>query len=347
MTSVSWQTAALHDLSPQTLYRLLALRSAVFVVEQTCCYLDPDGADLTALHVWAEQDGEIMACCRILPPEHSTAPAAIGRVVINPLFRGQKLGYPLMDAAVQAVYRHFGTRQINISAQAHLTAFYKKCGFTVCSDVYDEDGIPHCDMFRPALLLSAQERRDVMIFADSDPDENPWVAGKPRTAEITVSEYDPAWPAVYAQEKQRILDVLGDKALHIEHVGSTAVPGLAAKPVIDIDLIVADPADETDWLPALIADGYEHTVREPSWYQHRMLKRDNPQINLHVFAPRCPEHLRHILFRDWLITHPDDRADYAQSKMTAKDGVSITMDYNRKKHDTVQQIYARLFAALP
>ncbi len=84
MTPINWQTVALHDLSPQTLYRLLALRSAVFVVEQTCCYLDPDGADLTALHVWAEQDGEIMACCRILPPENSTAPAAIGRVVINP-----------------------------------------------------------------------------------------------------------------------------------------------------------------------------------------------------------------------------------------------------------------------
>ncbi|EMD6370573.1 GrpB family protein [Morganella morganii] len=202
-------------------------------------------------------------------------------------------------------------------------------------------------MFRPPVLLSAQERQDVMIFAESDQDETPWVAGKPRSAEITVSEYDPVWPAVYVQEKQRILDVLGDKALHIEHVGSTAVPGLAAKPVIDIDLIVADPADEAAWLPALIALGYEHTVREPSWYQHRMLKRDQPQVNLHVFAPRCPEHLRHILFRDWLITHPDDLAAYAQSKMTAKDGVSNTMDYNRKKHDTVQQIYARLFAALP
>jgi ElaA protein len=87
MIPINWQTAALRDLTPQTLYRLLALRSAVFVVEQTCCYLDPDGADLTALHVWAEQDGEIMACCRILPPENSTAPAAIGRVVINPQCR--------------------------------------------------------------------------------------------------------------------------------------------------------------------------------------------------------------------------------------------------------------------
>lgn len=95
--------------------------------------------------------------------------------------------------------------------------------------------------------------------------------------------------------------------------------------MIDIDLIVADPADEAAWLPALIAPGYEHTVREPSWYQHRMLKLDQPQVNLHVFAPRCPGHLRHILFRDWLISHPDDLAVYAQSKMTAKDGVSITM----------------------
>lgn len=148
MTAITWHTAEFNALSPQTLYRLLALRSAVFVVEQTCCYQDADGADLTALHLWAEQNGEIVACCRILPPADDAAPAAIGRVVVNPHFRGQKLGYPLMEAAIRAVHQYHGQRQIHISAQAHLTAFYEKCGFTICSDVYSEDGIPHCDMVR-------------------------------------------------------------------------------------------------------------------------------------------------------------------------------------------------------
>ncbi|NHW59438.1 GrpB family protein, partial [Escherichia coli] len=91
-----------------------------------------------------------------------------------------------------------------------------------------------------------------------------------------------------------ITQKLKDKCLAIEHIGSTAVPGLDAKPIIDIDLIVADPADEPRYIPWLNQLGYELTVREPSWYQHRMLKLETPKVNLHIFAPNCPEHLRHI-----------------------------------------------------
>ncbi|HHR3935051.1 MULTISPECIES: GrpB family protein [Gammaproteobacteria] len=79
-----------------------------------------------------------------------------------------------------------------------------------------------------------------------------------------------------------------------DHVGSTAVEGLAAKPIIDIDLIVENPEDEASYLLALEALGYELTIREPSWYQHRMLKLHHPMVNLHVFGKDCPEYYRHL-----------------------------------------------------
>ncbi|MBD8453013.1 GrpB family protein [Serratia rubidaea] len=194
--------------------------------------------------------------------------------------------------------------------------------------------------------LTAAEREAVMHFADGDPDENPWVAGKPRQEEIDVVDYDPRWPQRFAQEKARLERALGPYALHIEHVGSTAVPALAAKPIIDIDLLVADPANEAGYIPPLTALGYVHTIREPSWYQHRMLRLDAPQINLHVFAIGSPEHLRHRLFRDWLIAHPEDRQRYVASKRRARQGVNTMTDYNRNKQETVRQIYAKIFAAL-
>ncbi|WP_321158153.1 GrpB family protein [Providencia stuartii] len=194
--------------------------------------------------------------------------------------------------------------------------------------------------------LSPEEIAAVMTFEDGDPNENPWVLEKPRALKIDVSDYDPRWAECFIQEKKRIMAILGDTALHIEHVGSTAVPGLSAKPIIDIDLIVADPTDESRYIPQLTALGYVHTIREPSWYEHRMLYLDNPQVNLHVFAPHCPEHLRHRLFRDWLITHPDDVKAYAASKMQAKKGINTMMDYNQKKNDTVRSIYEKLFTSL-
>ncbi|HEM8865899.1 TPA: GrpB family protein [Providencia stuartii] len=194
--------------------------------------------------------------------------------------------------------------------------------------------------------LSPEDICAVMKFEDDDPNENPWVLGKPPTLKIEIRDYDPIWATLFIQEKARIQAALGEAALHIDHIGSTAVPNLAAKPIIDIDLIVEDPTAENRYIPQLTALGYVHTIREPSWYEHRMLYLDKPQVNLHVFAPGCPEHLRHQLFRDWLMTHPDDLATYAVSKMKAKEGVNTMMDYNQKKNDTIQKIYAKLFAHL-
>jgi GrpB-like predicted nucleotidyltransferase (UPF0157 family) len=131
---------------------------------------------------------------------------------------------------------------------------------------------------------------------------------------IIIVPYDARWPDLYAREAQRIRQLLGPSALSIEHVGSTAVPGLAAKPRIDIDLVVPDSADESSYLPALEGAGYFVVTREPGWHEHRVLKGPDTDVNLHVFSPDAPELQRHRRFRDWLRSHPDDRAQYGALK---------------------------------
>jgi len=110
------------------------------------------------------------------------------------------------------------------------------------------------------------------------------VAGAGPGTGIEVSHPDPGWPRQYDRLAGRIRQALGWRVLQLEHVGSTSVPGLAAKPVIDIDLTVADPARERDYVPALEASGFRLVIREPWWYGHRLLGADEPRCNLHVFG---------------------------------------------------------------
>jgi GrpB-like predicted nucleotidyltransferase (UPF0157 family) len=137
--------------------------------------------------------------------------------------------------------------------------------------------------------------------------------------------------------------------LGLEHVGSTAVPGLPAKPVIDIDLAVADADDEDAYVPDLAAAGFTLRIREPWWYGHRMLRADQPRANLHVFAPDSPEPVRHRIFRDWLRQDADDRDLYASTKAEAAKAANAlgehVMQYNARKQAVVREIYARAFAA--
>lgn len=186
---------------------------------------------------------------------------------------------------------------------------------------------------------------EIVRHHDPDPSINPWVHGKPPEEDIVVAPYDPAWPVLYAELARRIEDALGPAALDIEHVGSTAVPGLAAKPVIDIDVTVADPADEDAHAPRLAALGYDLTVREPTWHAHRCLRLASPRVNLHVFGPNCPETIRHRLFRDWLREHPDDRERYARAKRAAIPGSDTVEEYNLRKQSVIREIYDRVFRA--
>lgn len=183
----------------------------------------------------------------------------------------------------------------------------------------------------------------ITTFADGDPDENPWVSGAPPTETIEIAAYSSEWPAIFEASKELIALALPGIALTIEHVGSTAVPNLAAKPIIDMDLIVTDPLREEAYVPALAGLGYVLTIRERTWYQHRMLRHDRPRLNLHVFGQNCAEHARHILFRDWLRTHPEDCARYARVKDEARVGVTNVRDYNRNKRAVIRDIYGTIF----
>ena len=147
---------------------------------------------------------------------------------------------------------------------------------------------------------------------------------------------------LYAHEHERIGAALGDQALRIEHAGSTAVPGLAAKPIIDIVLIVADSADESAYVPLLEAAGYGLRIREPHWFEHRMFKRLEPEVNLHVFSAGCPEVDRMLAFRDWLRTNPADRELYQSAKTAlAQRDWNEVQEYADAKTAVVAEILAR------
>jgi len=180
---------------------------------------------------------------------------------------------------------------------------------------------------------------------DPNPDEDPWVHGPPPPTTVTLVAYDPSWPDRYAALAGDILAALGDIVLDIEHVGSTAVPDLAAKDIVDIVLTVADPRREETYVPALEAVGWQHVIREPSWHEHRALSRSEPRANLHVFGPDCPETIRLRMFRDWLRSNPDDRQRYENAKQAAVPGGGHVMDYNARKQDAIREIYDRLFRA--
>jgi GrpB-like predicted nucleotidyltransferase (UPF0157 family) len=162
------------------------------------------------------------------------------------------------------------------------------------------------------------------------------------TAPIPIHDYDPRWPAMYAREEARIRAALGLTALAVEHVGSTSVPGLAAKFIIDIDLIVADPTDESAYVPVLEEAGYVLRIREPDWYEHRLFKSYGPEVNLHVFAPDCDEHLRHVIFRNRLRTSPEDRDRYAAEKRRiASQNLTFMAEYADQKSTVIVEILQR------
>jgi GrpB-like predicted nucleotidyltransferase (UPF0157 family) len=178
-------------------------------------------------------------------------------------------------------------------------------------------------------------------FADPPVPEgvSPYVTGAGPRLDVRVVEPDPAWPT----------QALGPVVVGVEHVGSTAVPGLPAKPVLDLDLRVTDPDDEGAYLPPLEAAGFALIVREPWWYRHRMLRGSDPDVNLHVYGPESAESARQRLFRDWLREHPEDRDRYAAAKRAASaesaaEGEHV-QQYNARKEAVLRGVYARIFAA--
>lgn len=192
---------------------------------------------------------------------------------------------------------------------------------------------------------------EIITFRDTPPPPgaSPWLPGVEREVGLVLIDHDLGWTDTYSELSLRVRNALGFGVLALEHVGSTAVPGLPAKPVIDIDLTVADPDDEDAYVPRLEAVGFVLRIREPWWYRHRMLRADQPSANLHVFGCDSPEPLRHRIFRDWLRQDADDRALYAAVKCEAAAQANAQgehgMQYNARKQQAVRQIHARAFAA--
>jgi len=159
---------------------------------------------------------------------------------------------------------------------------------------------------------------------------------------VLLAEPDPQWAAEYARQEERIRAALGTRAVQVEHAGSTSVPGLAAKPVIDIVLVVADSADEAGYVPDLEAAGFTLQHREPEWYEHRFLSDRDPAVQIHVFSVASPEVERMLLFRDRLRSRPDERDLYQRTKRElASRPWAFVQDYADAKSDVVEAIIAR------
>jgi GrpB-like predicted nucleotidyltransferase (UPF0157 family) len=159
---------------------------------------------------------------------------------------------------------------------------------------------------------------------------------------IELRPYDLQWPEQYRVEAERVGRVLGTRALRLEHVGSTSVPGLVAKPIIDMLLVVTDSSDEADYVPLMEAAGYTLRIREPDWYEHRLFKGPLVNINLHVFSAGCPEIGRMLGFRDHLRVNAEDRELYQRTKQElAARQWRYVQEYADAKTEVVEAIIAR------
>jgi GrpB-like predicted nucleotidyltransferase (UPF0157 family) len=159
--------------------------------------------------------------------------------------------------------------------------------------------------------------------------------------EIKIVDYDADWPKKFETHAKIIADALSGSTLRIEHVGSTSVPGLAAKPIIDILVVVPDSADESAYLPRLEAAGYVLRVREPDWNEHRMFRTPEKDVHVHIYSAGCPEIQRTLVFRDRLRRNIDDRRRYEQAKreLAAKEWLDMNA-YADAKTEVIESIIA-------
>ncbi|HEX5045550.1 MAG TPA: GrpB family protein [Gammaproteobacteria bacterium] len=171
---------------------------------------------------------------------------------------------------------------------------------------------------------------------------------EPLNSTIYLAPYDPEWRSEFERVAHRVRAALADKALLLEHVGSTSVPELAAKPIVDMVLGVADSADEPAYAPLLAQHGFVLRIREPAWFEHRLFKHPEVDCHLHVFSVGCDEIGRMLTFRDWLRTHDDERQRYENVKRDlASRTWRHTQNYADAKSAIVGEILGRALAAQP
>jgi GrpB-like predicted nucleotidyltransferase (UPF0157 family) len=173
-----------------------------------------------------------------------------------------------------------------------------------------------------------------------------FIIGEIEQPTIVIADYDPAWPERFRQEEVRIRAALGEAALSVVHIGSTSVPGLAAKPIVDILLVVEDSGEEATYLPAMEEAGYVLRVREPDFDEHRMFRTPTKDVHVHVFSAGSPEIERYLLLRDRLRQNEAEREFYAQTKRELAKRDWPTMEhYAEAKTEVVEGIISRATAA--
>jgi predicted GNAT family N-acyltransferase/GrpB-like predicted nucleotidyltransferase (UPF0157 family) len=318
------RVAAFDELDAETAYRLWQLRVDVFVVEQHCAYPELDGRDLetTTRHVWVERDRAPVAYLRVLDEPDC---CRIGRVCVATHARGAGLADALMRRALDEV----GARRCVLHAQAYLAGWYERWGFAVTGPEFLDDGIPHVPMERRA-------RDDLAGRLD-----RALVHGR-RPGRVRIVEYDPRWPDRFGVERDRIVQALGARAVAVHHIGSTAVPGLAAKDRVDVCVEVADADDEDAYLPDLLDAGYDVRVVEPG---HRCLARADehePATNVHVYARGADDVAAYLRFRDQLRRDDGDRQRYEDLKRSLAEREWPDVNYYAEaKGELIREILAR------
>lgn len=171
-----------------------------------------------------------------------------------------------------------------------------------------------------------------------DPLDAVLIGGR-EAVDIVVVDYDDTWPARFEEVRDRVTTALGPVALDVRHIGSTSVPGLAAKPIVDVLLTVPDVVDEPAYLPPLEALGLVLRVREPG---HRMLRTPARDVHLHVLAPDDPAVTDYLDLRDWLRRSPEDRALYAATKRALAERSWEDMnEYADAKSPVIAQVLGR------
>ncbi len=161
-----------------------------------------------------------------------------------------------------------------------------------------------------------------------------------------MAEYDPTWPRWFETERAKIVAALAERALAVDHIGSTSVPGLAAKPIIDICLTVADSSDEASYLGDLQAAGYELRVREPDFHEHRLVRNPARDVHVHIFTEGSPEITRYLTFRNRLRQNDADRELYeATKRKLAQQDWPTMQHYADEKTGVVEAIIRRAMAA--
>jgi GrpB-like predicted nucleotidyltransferase (UPF0157 family) len=176
-----------------------------------------------------------------------------------------------------------------------------------------------------------------------DPDLERWldraIIGERQPGPVRLVDYDPEWPARFARIRERLAGALGATARTIEHIGSTAVPGIEAKPIIDVLVTVDEVEDEARYLPAIVELGYELRVRED---RHRMFRPASRDAHVHVCAEGGREQHDYLLLRDWLRHSAEDRGAYAglKRKLAIEDWPDVNY-YARAKSPLISEILAR------